>query len=538
MRNVSKLFRIMVLAAILSILVVAIPASPVLAAASIELDPEGGEIGEWIDIDGEGFPESDFDASPPYYSEVDIYFSSEEADRNDDIGDEVENYKRVKSGVLVDEDGEFGTRFKVPDELTDGDDDEEVHGGTYYIYVTYHGEDRIRVVAEFTVLAGEIELDPDEGPVGIEVEIGGAGFADDEDITVEYDDDEVDIVSGDEETDEDGEFVCTIIIPKSTAGDHTITVTDDSGSRAEADFTVEPEITVTPAKGAAGDTVKVKGTGFGEDVDVTIELDGDEVAEDESDYYGSFEVTFTLPVKSSGTYDIEAKDEDKNKDKVDFTIAAGVKLSLTTGNVGEKITIDGTGFATNQTVSIKYDATQVATATSDSKGSFSASFSAPKSIHGEHTITVTDTSGNTVSMKFVMESNPPAKPTLSLPANGTRMGFIGSQTPTFTWSAVTDSSGVSCKLQIASDPGFVSLVVPEISELTETNYTLPQGQALPYGTYYWRVKAIDGAQNDSGWTTAYSFQSGFLPTWAFIVIIIVIVALIAALAYLLSIRRR
>ncbi|GAI50993.1 unnamed protein product, partial [marine sediment metagenome] len=102
---------------------------------------------------------------------------------------------------------------------------------------------------------------------------------------------------------------------------------------------------------------------------------------------------------------------------------------------------------------------------------------------------VADTSGNTVSMNFVMESISPAKPTLTTPANGIRLGFIGKQTPTFQWSAVTDPSGVSYKLQIASDPGFVSLVVPEVSGLTEASYTLPQGQALPYGDYYWRVKA-------------------------------------------------
>ncbi len=529
MRNISKLFRIVALVSILSMLAVAIPASPALAAVSIELDPEEGEIGEWIDIEGDGFPEGE---------EVDIYFSSEEADRNDDIDDEVGNYERVKSGVLVDEDGEIDTSFKVPDELTDGDEDEEVHGGTYYVYVTYYGEDNIEAVAEFTVIAGEIELDPDDGSVGTEVEISGTGFTDDEDITVEYDDDEVDIVSGDEETDEDGEFVCTIIIPESTAGDHTITVTDDSGSRAEADFRVEPEITVTPTKGTAGDTVKVNGTGFGEDVSVTIKLDGDEIAEEATDYYGSFEVTFTLPGKSSGTYDIEATDEDDNQGKVDFTIAAGVKLSQTTGNVGGDITVSGTGFAVNQAVTIKYDATQVATATSDSKGSFSTSFSAPESKYGEHTIMVADASGNTVSMNFVMESISPAKPTLTTPANGIRLGFIGKQTPTFQWSAVTDPSGVSYKLQIASDPGFVSLVVPEVSGLTEASYTLPQGQALPYGDYYWRVKAMDGAQNDSGWTSAYSFKSGLLPFWAFIVIVAIIVVFVAALFFLLGERRR
>ena len=104
-----------------------------------------------------------------------------------------------------------------------------------------------------------------------------------------------------------------------------------------------------------------------------------------------------------------------------------------------------------------------------------------------------------------------AKPILSSPANGSRFGFIGKQALTFQWTVVTESSGVSYELQITSDPSFVNLTMPEVSGLTETSYTLPQGQALPYGTYYWRVKAIDGAQNDSGWTIPHSFHVDSCP---------------------------
>jgi len=118
-----------------------------------------------------------------------------------------------------------------------------------------------------------------------------------------------------------------------------------------------------------------------------------------------------------------------------------------------------------------------------------------------------------------------------LPANSSRLGFITKQAPTFQWSAVTDPSGVAYTWQIATDAGFVNLVVPEISDLTDNHYTLPEVQALPYGTYYWKVKAIDGAENDSGWTNYYSFKSGLLPLWAFVVIIALVVVLIAVLVY-------
>jgi hypothetical protein len=135
------------------------------------------------------------------------------------------------------------------------------------------------------------------------------------------------------------------------------------------------------------------------------------------------------------------------------------------------------------------------------------------------------------------ESDTPAKPILSSPANSSRVGFIGKQALTFQWTVVTEFSGVSYKLQITSDPSFVNLTISEVSGLTETSYTLPQGQALPYGTYYWRVKAIDSAQNDSGWTAPHSFQVGLMPLWTFIVIVVVIGMLVAALVYRFALKR-
>ena len=43
---------------------------------------------------------------------------------------------------------------------------EVVSGGTYWVYVTEADVEEILAAAEFTVIAAEIELGPDEGPVG------------------------------------------------------------------------------------------------------------------------------------------------------------------------------------------------------------------------------------------------------------------------------------------------------------------------------------------------------------------------------------
>jgi hypothetical protein len=495
-----RIFRIGAMALLLSLLVMALPASPALAAVNIALDPDEGEIGQRIDITGENF-DGDYD--------VDIYFSSEEAGKNDDIDDDVANYELVKSSVPVDDYGDFDTYFYVPEELTDGEDDEAVSSGTYYVYVTYEDDSNIEAVAELTVIAAELKLNPNQGPVGTAVKVTGTGFTDREQITVEYDGDEIDIESGDEETDRNGEFQCTIIIPESIAGKHTITVTDESDIGAEAEFTVKPEITVTPEAGSPGGTVTVEGTGFGDDVDVTIQFDGKEIAGDKTDRDGSFAVTFTLPAKGPGTYKIRAEDEDRNRDDVDFNIATEISLSRTTGNVGNQVTVSGSGFTPNGTVTVTYasEPVVVATTTADATGKFSATFTVPKSKHGEHTITASDSAGITSTTTFTMESTPPEAPLPLLPQEGSK----AKAQAFFDWEDVTDPSGISYTLQIAASENFTDVLL-ERTELSESEYTLTEEEKLETTSneapYYWRVRAVDGAENASDWSTVIAFYVG------------------------------
>ena len=392
MKEISKLLRIAAVAIILSLLIVAIPVSPTLAAAEdISLDPDEGEIDERINIEGDDFEESYTLDTVDYDSEVDIYFSSQEADEGDEIGDEVENYERVKSGANVDEDGQFDTYFSVPDELTDGEDDEVVYGGTYYIYVTYYDDDEIVAVAEFKVIAADIELSPDEGPVDTEVEITGIDFADSEDITVEFDGDDLDIEGGDDETDNDGEFECTVIIPKATAGEHTITVIDDSDILAEAYFTVEPEIIVSTDRTALGDSITVSGTGFGEEVDYVVYFDNDEVFDDETDEYGSFVSDFIVPALNADTYDIEIQDDDDNSAEAVFSIDKFiVNISPTNGHAGTEVTVSGIGFIPNKSVSIAFNNDYVTNNSTGSSGTLNASFIVPDLAAGNYLVKVSD----------------------------------------------------------------------------------------------------------------------------------------------------
>jgi len=532
----TKIFRVLALAVIFSLLLVAIPASPALAYAyDIELDPEKGEIGTYFYVEGAGWPPSTLSCRPEFcvFSTVDIYFSSQEADEGDNIDDEITIYKKLKSGYRVGEGGKFKARAKVPSRLIDGDEDEDVHRGTYYVYVTHDGSKDIKAVAELKVIAAGIELDTGEGPVGTEVEITGVDFADREDITVKYDGEEADIVGGDEETDHHGEFQCSIIVPESIAGDHTITVSDVTGSEASATFTVEAEVAISPTAGAAGDEVTVTGTGFGGEKGVAITLDGEGVVTSpssiETDGYGNFTASFEVPDVAGATYDVEVEDDDGNKDEAEFTesIATEVSISLATsqaspGHVGMNITISGVGFEADSQITITY-ATEpivVATTISDEDGAFSATFKVPQSEPGEHIITANGGT-NTLAVTFIMESEAPPTPELLLPELLPEEASRAEAETYFYWEDVTDDSlPVTYTLQVATDEDFTSASIVLAQEgLTDSEYAIAEEEKLEprkKGTpYYWRVKATDSASNESEWSAPGSFYIGgfFWPSW-------------------------
>ena len=499
------LLLIAVVALLLALAGMVLPAGPAFAySEDIDLDPDSADVGDRVDIDGEGFDESD--AFDTYYAR--IYFSADEAEEGDEIDYEVENYEIVKTTEEIDEDGEFSTYFYVPDELTDGEDDEDVGSGDYYVYVTYHDDDEIVAVAEFTVGGAEIRLSTRRGPVGTTVQITGDGFSKSEDITVEYDNDDISIRSGDKKTDSRGEFECSIVIPASTEGDHTITVTDDDDAEGETEFTVEPKVTADPAQGRVGETVELSGTGFADRADVTVDFDNNEVADDQTDRDGSFSVTFTVPAKGSGSYEIEAWDDEGNFADTDFSIEVEMTLAPGNGHVGSQVTVTGDGFAPNSAVTITYEAGNVATAATDGAGRFSTTFSVPKSLRGPHTVTASDSSGTSLSATFVMESTPPPIPA---PVAPTMDANVGSK-PRFEWGVVQDPSGVSYVLQVAEDQAF-SVVLVEKSGITAPEYILTEAEKLEGSSkespYWWRVRAADGAGNASGWSTPVSFSVGF-----------------------------
>jgi hypothetical protein len=394
-------------------------------------------------------------------------------------------------------------------------------------------------VAEFTVLGGDITIDPEEGNVGIEIEITGSEFAGREEIEVTYDDDEVDIEDGDDETDSDGEFSSIILIPESTTGTHTIKVTVGT-SEAEAEFTVEPEVTLDKTSGEAGAEVTVSGTGFDRRSDVVVYFDASGVATDTSSSEGSFEATFMVPELEAGIYDVEAEDDDGNLDAAKFTITSAdpsepteptptptpipappptaININATSGKIGTDFGVSGAGFVSGGTVTIKFGEEVLATAAVDATGRFVSIVKVPSVKAGEHTITISD-GINTNEATFTVEAVPPPIPMPLLPQMGVEV-----ETPVmFDWEDVeVEAEPASYALQVATDKDFdEDTIVLDKKRLSESEYTATEVESTILAgsedVYYWRVKAIDDADTEGEWTGAGEFYVSkpfSFPTWA------------------------
>ena len=525
----------------------AIPAYAQVNFGWLSLDPDRGKIGDIIEMDGGGF---DADEA------LRIYFSSEKADYRDRIDDEVTAYESL-GVVRTDDKGKFDARsdLTVPDKLTDGEDEEDVHGGKYYVYATYYYSKDISAIAVFNVVKGEIKLSLESAPVGTKVEITGEDLRSNQKITIEYDEDVVDIVSGDSETDDNGRFTSAVIIPESIAGKHVITAADESGDKPQARFFVKPKITVEPTSQIRGGTVKVSGTGFGNRTHIiTLTFNGDNTfpvpVSARNNRVGSFRFSFTIPFYPGftgiDTGVLEALDGALNRAEVELTILnppAEISLTPATslaapGQAGMQLTIHGTSFKPSAAVTITYgngngDSVMVATTTADANGRFSSKFSVPPSAAGTHAVSATD-GINVATTVFVMESGTPPMPVPRLPEVATATEAV----LYFDWEDVTDPSGITYVFQIASDSDFATIIL-ERKDLTESEYILAKGEKLKATgketPYYWRVKAVDGAFNESEWTTPRSFYLGFswtsIPAWAIFIWIGLGVVLLAVIGF-------
>jgi len=373
----------------------------------------------------------------------------------------------------------------------------------------------------------QVNAEPASGATGTSVTVNGEGFSALGNITVTYGDSGRILSTGTSES--DGLYNGTVIIPESPAGENTITVTDGTGNKAEAIFNMEPGITITPVPASSGDSVEISGTGFVKADIITVTFDDSEVAtipeSMQTDLYGSFKGSFTVPVVSTASdgsvHIIGASDSITNTAEASLNLSiaspgaaiAAISLSppnsiTSPGYVGMELTVQGAAFIANSPVTITYGGEEtlpIATAATDEGGAFSTAFIIPQGNSGSYDVNATDGT-NSATATFILESkSPPVPDFLSIDTT------LNGQTIThLDWKDATDPSGVTYHLQAGADLEFTQILL-EKTGLTDSAYTMTKADRLKSGgksySYFWRVKAVDGASNESEWSFPETIQT-------------------------------
>ncbi|MFC1910596.1 hypothetical protein ACFLXC_04855 [Chloroflexota bacterium] len=491
-----KYFRILSIALALALLIIALPASQAFAATAT-VNTTSGAAGSSITISGSGFNAGD---------EVQVQLGT-----------------AILGSVIINAVGGLpATAFTVPSTMP---------AGTYALtFISLSSSLQIvpSPAVNFVVTIGGsggtttgtaiITASLVSGYVGDSIQITGSGFTANNAYTVYYDANQVALGTGSTATvNAIGSLLANIQIPPSTAGTHTIVVSDTTSVQGQLTFTIQPKLVLTPASGPDGTSLTANGTGFTYVNPVTLYRAGTPIGiSAETDAQGSFHVQFNLTGAQSGTVEISATDGARRTASAQFTVIPQAIATITPikGPVGQNTMIGGTGFKANSTITVTYEG-QPKTGQSDSIGSFQIPFIIPTGTSGKKAIVVTDGT-NTKQLSFTIESTPPSLPAPQSPS----LHFESAKPFKMVWSKSTATSQpVTYTLQIADDGYFPdSSIKLEKKGLTTNEYTLTDddwaklqppaaiGAAVAQrANFWWHVQAIDAASNSSAWSSVYIF---------------------------------
>ncbi len=531
--------------------------APVYAAASLILNPASAPVGSTVQVIGKGFSGR----------LATIYWDD----------------KVVASNIPVSDTGAFSYNLTIPN--------------------TYKGIHTVRVndnsnwsassaTTEFVVLP-QVTVFPTVAKEFVDITITGYGFSSSEkDIKITWDDK---VISSTPITaDRLGTWSIILPIPRTTKGEHYVGAFSSATSAAEigkTKFIVAPYVKVTPLSGPVGTQLMIYGWGFrpnedgvsmtwdGElfvyniraELDGSLIVDGSKVPFVSSSYTGDTRESVFIPPSTQGrhvlgVYGSSFTPKGVFNDTV-IEIIPDIKVQTEPHIKGIQVTINGNGFASNEIVNITVDKTTNTTATSDTKGSFTAVAVVPVVKGKEYNIIASGNKGNSAQASFSISSTDKTMPVLPTefefkllsPAQGTKFTTFDSVGDTllgtikylfgvfdylkglpskaasapalkFKWDTTGDFTGTIYVLQVALVRNFSSPVIDKkISGHPE--YTLSENERLASGHYYWRVKAIDSNGHESQWAQPSEFEISPMSTKVAVLTAVIVVLIVAAIVF-------
>jgi hypothetical protein len=370
----SKVFLVLSFVVIISMLIIAMPAVPVMAQGSLSLTPASGPPGTSVTIQGSGFENG---------QSVNVR-RVKSLDSDDDI---VSVFTRT-----VGNSGSFSESFVIPSQPR-GD----------YEFSAWVSE--VEVDSQTFTVYPEFNVANSVGRVGEKIGISGRGFKEGGLISIYFDGSIIQQpIAGD-----NGNFSTSFTVPKVVQGPHPMRCKDPSGFADDVEFMVNPKISIDKTNVSIGSQLGVSGNGFAGSSTITFSLDGTDISKSATtDTYGTFtDINITIPTLQGGDHTLKVTDEEGNSDTIDVSTTQSMSISPQNGVADTAITVSGSGFAANKTITIQFKGTTIATTpatvSSDANGNFTATAAAPKYAAGTYEISATDGT-NTRTANFTISN--------------------------------------------------------------------------------------------------------------------------------------
>jgi hypothetical protein len=214
-----------------------------------------------------------------------------------------------------------------------------------------------------------ISVNPKNGPAETDITVTGAGFVPNTPIAISYKGITIATSPAIITSDDSGSFTAVIKAPKYAAGVYTVTAVQGSLT-SNASFTQTSAADLDKTSGSVGTIVTARGSGYASGAKIIIKYDGSDLTSSIADTSGSFSATFKVPPGAEGQHKIVITDS-INPTTINFAVTAAALLSEATGNVNSDLTVTGYAFTPGSAITIKYDSTNIGSATADASGSFS-----------------------------------------------------------------------------------------------------------------------------------------------------------------------
>ncbi|MBI2860825.1 MAG: hypothetical protein HYX91_04880 [Chloroflexi bacterium] len=400
-----------------------------------------------------------------------------------------------------------------------------------------------------------VALNLDSASAGESVTLSGSGFASAGTVNVYFGN----YQAASARAGSAGSFDVTFSVPELKPEAYDIRAVDGMGNLGRARLTVTAGASLGLNEGHVGMELPVKGNGFKPAATVVINFGVVQVASAVTDNNGAFSAAFSVPAAPAGRHIVTLSDGSSVR-QMYFTVesvpppAPGLRLPADGSESRARASFDWEDVADPslpvtyrlQVASDRNFASVIFDRKDLARSDYIFAETERLAAAGEQATyywraKAIDAAANESewSAARALYIVPPATPAAVLPEAGVKAG----SRPRFDWQDVAASSPpVTYTLQVGSDERF-SRIVMEKRGLAVSEYIPAEDERLSAvrqeAPYYWRVKAVDAAGNESNWSAPRSFYVGFalaLPSWLIYVLAGLAALVIAALAFWLGRR--